>query len=157
MGNVVKGRFQKTRVAVFYYSKGGNTRKVAKAIAGEIGGEALDVSAVGEGYSMKKCDLIFAGSGNYGGTCAPEMEKFLKALIPADERYGAAFGTAGGSGRGHLEAMKKILGEKEISVIGEWGCLGQEYSLKNKGKPDEADLREAGEFAKKMLRRIEVI
>jgi flavodoxin len=157
MGNIVEGRFQRTRVEVFYSSKGGNTRKVAKAIAQEMGGEALDVSAVGDGYRMKKCDLIFVGSGNYGSKCAPEMEKFLNALIPADERYGAVFGTAGGSGKGHLEAMKKILREKGINVIGEWGCLGQEYSLKNRGKPDDGDLEAARGFAKKMLRKIEVI
>jgi flavodoxin I len=157
MGNIVEGRFQKTRVAVFYSSRGGNTKKVAQAIAGELGVEALDVSDVGEGYSMKKCDLVFAGSGNYGGSCSKEMEGFLKSIVPAEDRYGAVFGTAGGSGKGHLGAMAGLLGEKGVKIVGEWGCLGQEYSLKNKGKPDEGDLEDAREFAKKTLRKIEVI
>jgi flavodoxin len=157
MAKIVEGRFQKTRVAVFYSSRGGNTKRVAEAIAGELGAEAMDASAVGEGYNMKKCDLIFVGSGNYGGSCAKEMKEFIASLLPADDRYGAAFGTAGGSGKGHLDAMSGLMKEKGISVLGEWGCLGQEYSLKNKGKPDEGDLQQAREFAKKMLGRIEVI
>lgn len=156
MGKFVEGRFQRTRVAVFYSSRGGNTRKVAEAIAERMTSEALDVSAVGS-YDMRKCDLIFVGSGSYGSAPAKEMVEFLEALTPADDRYGAVFGTSGGSGRAHLEKMKELLEGKGISVLGEWGCLGQEYSLKNKGKPDGGDLEEAKEFAQKMLRRIEVI
>ncbi|MBD3398027.1 hypothetical protein GF412_02530 [Candidatus Micrarchaeota archaeon] len=151
------GKLQKTRVKVFYYSKSGNTKKVAEAISEEMKTEAIEAAAVGEGYSMKKCDLIFAGSGNYLSGPGKEMAEFLKNLVPAEDRYAAVFGTAGGSGTGHLSKMKDILEEKGIKVIGEWSCPGQEFSLKNRGRPNESDLREARDFAKKILSKIEVL
>ena len=151
------GRLQKTRVVVFYSSKTGNTKKVAEAIAEEMGVEAIEASAVGTGFNMKKCDLIFAGSGNYKRAPADEMVEFLEGLRPADDRYGVVFGTAGGSNRAHLEKMKEILEKKGVRMLGEWCCPGQEYEMKNKGRPNEEDLAEAREFALKALKKIEVI
>ena len=154
---MVGGRLQKTRVKVFYCSKSGNTRKVAEAIADEMKVEAIEASAMGSGYNMKKCDLIFVGSGNYKSAPGSEMVEFLESLVPADERYAAVFGTSGGSGRGHLAKMKEILEEKEIKVLDEWCCPGQEYELKNKGRPNEEDLEGARDFARKTLGKIEVL
>jgi len=151
------GKLQKTRVNVFYYSKGGNTKKVADAIAEEMKTDAIEAAAVGTGYNMKKCGLLFIGSGNYLSSPGKEMVEFLKTLEPAEDRYAAVFGTAGGSGTGHLSKMKEILEEKGIKVLGEWSCPGQEFSLKNRGRPNESDLAEAKDFAKRILRKIEVL
>jgi len=85
------------------------------------------------------------------------MVEFLKSIVPAEDRYAAVFGTAGGSNRGHLSKMKEILEEKGVRVLDEWCCPGQEYELKNKGRPNEADLKKARDFAKKTLRKIEVL
>lgn len=154
---MVGGKLQSTRVKVFYYSKSGNTRKVAEAIAKEMKTEAVEAEAVGGGYNMKKCDLVFVGSGNYMSGPGKEMVAFLKTLVPAEDRYAAVFGTAGGSGTGHLSKMKEMLEEKGIRVLAEWSCPGQEFSLKNRGRPNESDLKEAREFAKRALRKIEVL
>ena len=151
------GRLQKTRVSVFYHSKSGNTRKIANAIAEEMKSEAVEASAVGEGYSLKKTDLVFVGSGNYMNAPAKEIVAFIEALVPAEDRYAAVFGTAGGSSTAHLEKMKSLLEKKGLKVLGEWSCPGQEFALKNRGRPNEEDLREAREFAKKMLKKIEVL
>jgi len=151
------GKLQKTRVKVIYCSKTGNTKKVAEAIADEMKTEAIEAAAVGSGYDMKKCDLIFVGSGNYKSAPEREMIEFLKAIVPAEDRYAAVFGTAGGSNKGHLSKMKEILEEKEVRVLDEWCCPGQEYELKNKGRPNEEDLKKARDFARKTLRKIEVL
>ena len=97
------------------------------------------------------------GSGNYLSAPGKEMMGFLKTLVPAEDRYAAVFGTAGGSETGHLSKMKELLEEKGIKVLGEWSCPGQEFSLKNKGRPNKADLEEARDFAKKILGKIEVL
>jgi len=151
------GRLQKTRVAVFYCTRSGNTKKIAESIAEEMNVSAIEAGAIGCGYNMKKCDLIFVGSGNYIKKPGAEVITFLETLVPADERYAVVFGTAGGSGTEHLDVMKKLLQEKGIKVLGEWTCPGQEFSLKNRGRPNEEDREDARIFAKKMLKRIEVI
>ena len=154
---MVGGKLQKTRVKVFYCSKSGNTKKVAEAIAAEMKTEAIEAAAVGNGYNMKKCDLIFVGSGNYQSAPGKEIVEFLKSVVPAEDRYAAVFGTAGGSNKGHLSKMKELLEKKEIRVLDEWCCPGQEYELKNKGRPNEEDLEGAKDFARKTLRKIEVL
>jgi len=151
------GRLQKTRVSVFYSSKTGNTKKVAQAIAEEMGVYAVEAAAIGRGYNLKKTDLIFVGSGNYKSAPANEMVEFLETLVPAEDRYAVVFGTAGGNSRLHMGKMKKLLEEKGVKVLGEWCCPGQEYELKHKGRPDSRDLEEARKFAKKELKKIEVL
>ena len=151
------GRLQKTRIDIFYCSKTGNTKKVAEAIADEFGVNAREASAVGKGYNLKKTDLIFVGSGNYKSSPASEMVEFLEALIPAEDRYAVVFGTAGGNSRLHMEAMRKLLENKGVKVLGEWCCPGQEYDLKHKGRPNSDDLDEVRKFAKKELKKIEVL
>jgi len=128
------GRLQKTRVAVFYCSRSGNTKKIADAIAEEMGVSAKEAGAMGSGYNMKKCDLIFVGSGNYTKGPGKAVIGFLETLVPAEERYAVVFGTAGGSGTEHLDKMKGLLQEKGIKVLGEWMCPGQEFSIKKPWK-----------------------
>jgi flavodoxin len=151
------GKFAKSRIGVFYSSKSGNTKKVAEAIARSMGVEALDVSDVGRGHSLGKCDLLFLGSGSYSSGPSAEMEAFVEGLEDAQGKYAAVFGTSGGGREDYLKKMKALLEGKGVNVLGSWGCLGQEYSLKNKGKPDEKDMADAAGFAKKMLMKIEVI
>lgn len=154
---VVGGQLQKTRVKVFYFSKSGNTKKVAEAIADEMNTEAFEAEAVGAGYDMKKCDLLFVGSGNYLSGPGKEMVEFIEGILPAEDRYAAVFGTSGGSGKKYLEKMEELLEKKGIRVLGKWDCPGQEFSLKNRGRPNEGDLSEARDFAKKMLKKIEIV
>ena len=151
------GRLQKTRVSVFYSSKTGNTKKVAQAIAEEMGVYAVEAAAIGRGYNLKKTDLIFVGSGNYKSAPCEEMVEFLETLVPAEDRYAVVFGTAGGNSRLHMGVMKRLLEEKGVKVLGEWCCPGQEYELKHKGRPNSNDLEEARKFAKKELKKIEVL
>lgn len=153
----VGGKLIKSRSEVFYSSKSGNTKKIAEAIAERVGTQALDVSDVGAGHSLGKCDLLFLGSGSYASSPSSEMEKFIRALVNAEGRCAAVFGTSGGGREDYLLRMKGLLEERGIKVLGMWGCLGQEYSLKNKGKPDEKDLEEAAGFARKMIMKIEII
>ncbi|MBD3389741.1 flavodoxin [Candidatus Micrarchaeota archaeon] len=154
---VVGGQLQKSRVKVFYFSKSGNTKKVAEAIADEMSTEALEAEAVGTGYDMRKCDLLFVGSGNYLSGPAKEMVEFIEGLLPAEDRNAAVFGTSGGSGKKYLEKMEELLEKKGIRILGKWDCPGQEFSLKNRGRPNEEDLSGARDFAKKMLKKIEIL
>ncbi|MBN2121504.1 flavodoxin domain-containing protein [Candidatus Micrarchaeota archaeon] len=151
------GVLVKSRSEVFYSTKSGNTQKIAEAIAECMGTQALNVSGVGEGHSLSKCDLLFVGSGSYGSAPSAEMAAFIRGLGNSEGRHAAVFGTSGGGREDYLKKMKALLEGRGLKVIGMWGCLGQEYSLKNKGKPDDKDLKDAAGFAKKMLMKIEII
>jgi flavodoxin len=150
------GRLQKTRIKVFYFSKSGNTKKVAEAIAAEMKTDAIDVASHGGNYGMKDCDLLLVGSGVYWFKAGNEMVKFLETLAPSEGKCAAVFGTHG-SRDDHIAQMKKILEGKGLKVIGEWSCPGQEYAMVNKGRPNQEDLKEAREFARRMLWKVEVL
>lgn len=150
------GRLQKTRVRVFYYSKTGNTRKVAEAIASEMKADAVDVVKHGGSYGMRDCDLLFVGSGIYWFKAGNEMVKFLESLAPSEGKHAAVFATHG-SRDDHIAQMKRILEGKGLKVVGEWSCPGQEFAMVNRGRPNEEDLKEARVFAKKMLKKVELI
>ena len=62
-----------TDVSVIVDSRGGNTRKVADAIAKEMGITAKDVAAA----STDDVKLLFLGSGTYGGKPGEAMMKFI--------------------------------------------------------------------------------
>ncbi len=150
------GRLQKTRVKIFYFSKSGNTKKVAEAIAAEMKADAINVASHGGDYDMRDCDLLFVGSGVYWFKAGNEMVKFLNALSPSVGKHAAVFGTHG-SRDDHIVQMKKVLEGKGLKVIGEWSCPGQEYAMVNKGRPNEEDLKAAREFARRMLWKVEVL
>lgn len=100
-------------VAVRYYSKLGNTKKIAEAIAEGAGVEA--VSIVGEPKLKEYVDILFLGGAPYADIMAPELRKYAEDLDPAMVGKVVLFTTSNWSQRTVL-ALKKILREKGIQV-----------------------------------------
>ena len=96
------------RIAVRYYSRGGATEKVAKAIAREAGERALTTDKPLE----KKADLLFIGSGVYKGHIDGHVKAFIEGLTP-DKVGKAVFFSTAMLGGGHSdEEVRKLLAEK---------------------------------------------
>ncbi|MDC7235654.1 MAG: flavodoxin domain-containing protein, partial [Spirochaetales bacterium] len=64
------------KIAVRYYSKSGNTRKVAEVIAKALGVDALSID---EGLP-KDVDLLFLGSSVYAGGVDKKVKDFINEL-----------------------------------------------------------------------------
>ena len=63
-------------IAVRYYSRGGNTKKIAEAIAGAVGVEAKTVSE-----PLKEAvDILFLGSAPYAFDVDDEVKKFISGI-----------------------------------------------------------------------------
>ena len=135
------------KVAVVYYSMSGNTKKVAEAMANELGTEAESIKDEPE---LEGVDLLFIGSGCYGGKLRGEMLKFLEDL--KDIKRAAVFGTYSRETKA-IESMKGILEKKGIKVIDEWGCTGAFLYFMNRGRPNEKDLDQARQFANSVLEK----
>jgi flavodoxin len=60
---------------VLFYSKGGNTQKLAGAIAEELGVKATNIKAA---PIDPAASIIFLGSGCYGSKPGEEMMKFIE-------------------------------------------------------------------------------
>lgn len=131
---------------VIYDSRGGNTRKVAEAIAGELGVTAEDVGAA----SLGPADgVVFLGSGCYGGKPGERMAKFIEANDFLGRRV-ALFGTSAGGAGSEVKAMEAAVKEKGAEVPGRYFCKGQMAVIFSRGHPNPADIDAARKFAREM-------
>ncbi len=100
-------------VAVRYFSKIGNTKKVAEAIAEGAGVEA--VSIVDEPELKERVDVLFLGGAPYANIMDPQLRAYAESLDPEMVGKVALFTTSNWSRRTVL-ALKKLLAEKGIEV-----------------------------------------
>ena len=100
-------------VAVRYYSKLGNTKRIAEAIAKGAGVTA--VSIMEETALDKGVDLLFLGGAPYANVMAPELRAYAEGLDAANVGRAVLFTTSNWSRR-TVRALKKILRQKGIQV-----------------------------------------
>ena len=133
---------------VLYYSLTGNTRKMAAAIAGELGVEAQSVkSAAG----VPKDGLLFLGSGSYGDKPSDDMAKFIENNDFAGRKV-ALFGTSGKGAGLEVRVMEEALKQKGANIIGNYYCKGRAFIVVNIGHPGRDDLEGARKFAREMAK-----
>jgi flavodoxin len=132
-------------IAVTYFSKTGNTKKVADAIANAAGVKAIPASE----YQAAPADLLFIGGAIYGGAIDPAFAAFLDTLDAQAIKSTALFCTYMSSPKAR-DQMKAVLAAKGIPVAATFTCKGK-FLLFNRKHPSEADLGEAREFAAKLV------
>jgi len=134
------------KFAVRYYTKTGNTKKLADAIAKVLGVEALPISTPID----EAVDILFLGNSYYAFSIDPEVIKFIDSLNKDMVGKIVNFGSATMLN----STWKKV--KKESDKVGislderEFHCKGEFKGL-HKGKPNEEDLMAAKDFAKKFL------
>ena len=136
------------KYAVRYYTKTGNTERLAKAVAGALGVEALPIS---EPIS-KDVDLLFLGNSYYAFGIDPEVSAFIATLEKSKVGRIVNFGSAAmlNSTRKKVKAQADKVG---IPVDeNEFHCRG-EFKGIHKGRPNSEDIKAAADFAKEYLDR----
>ena len=129
---------------VIFCSRGGNTRKVAEAIAGELGVSAKDIKTAGE---VSREAFILLGCGNYGGKPVKEVVEFIEKNCHQGGKV-AVFGTSAGDKGNEVAAIEKLLVKKGVTVAGGFHCPGKFLFFLRRGHPNEKDLKKAREFAR---------
>ncbi|WP_369283805.1 flavodoxin family protein [Oscillibacter sp. GMB15532] len=131
---------------VVYFSRGGNTKKLAEAIAKGAGASAISVEQFHESESA---NVLFVGGAIYAGTMDGRLREFLLRLAPSQVKQVVLFSTAAGR-KLLLPEVNSILDPKGISVLDdEFHCKGS-FLLANRGRPNEDDLKQAEAFARKI-------
>ena len=133
------------KIAVRYYSKGGNTKKLAKAIADAVGEKAHTTEIKLE----EDVDILFLGSSVYAAGVDKSVKEFIKGI---DVKVGKVvnFSTAAIL-KSTYKQVSKLLAEKGIAMDErEFACRGS-FMMMHKGKPDAEDCKAAAEFAKKII------
>jgi len=129
---------------VAYFSRGGNTRKVAEVIAKELGCCAVDIKR--ERPDVATIDLLVLGSGTYGGKPGKEFVSFLEEIPQATSKRAALFATCSSGMVPWFESMCGVLKSKGYQICGTFSCFGQIF-FSRRGHPTAEELAKAAEFA----------
>ena len=127
--------------AVRYYSRSGNTKAVAEAIAEAAGVPAVSVDAEGAAIA-EPVDVLFIGGALYAYGLDRHLNEYLKTLKKEDAKKAVVFSTSWIS-KHSIDLIKKGLEEAGIPAEKEFFYV--------KSKPNDAQLEEAAAFAKKFI------
>lgn len=139
------------KALIVYYSRSGNTRKMAETIAEgvkkeEVAVEVRDVKDVTPD-DLKAFDAIVVGSPTYYGSMAAEIKKLFDDSIrfhgKLDGKIGAAFASSANIGGGNETTILDILNAMLIhGMIVQGDPKGDHYGPVAIGSPDERAVKE---------------
>lgn len=132
-------------IAVRYYTRSGNTKKLASAVANAASVEAKDVAAP----LTEKVDILFLGCSYY----AFDVDEAVKQFIVENKEYIGkivCFGTSA-----MMKSMKKPV-TKVAEPVGvavadeEFHCRGS-FGPMHKDRPNAKDIEKISAFTKKII------
>lgn len=136
-------------VSVIVYSRGGNTRMLADAIAEELGVKAQDVRAA----KLDDAKVVFLGTGTYGGKPGKEMLDFIEAHDLKGRKVAIFYTSANPHGhQGLVDTMTGALKSKGTTLQGIYHCPGKFLLFMNRGRPNKEDMDNARKFAREMVK-----
>ena len=147
------------KVLVLYYSKDGNTEKMAKLVmegVAQIAETEIRFKSIAEATrdDLLWCDGLALGSPTHLGTVASPMKKFWEELLPdwqkLDGKIACAFSSQGGWGGGAeltCQALMTIMMNFGFLVFGVTDYAGHQftahYGATQAGEPREEKEKEA--------------
>lgn len=130
--------------AVRYYTKTGNTKRLAEAMAKELGVEALPISEPVNEY----VDYLFLGNSYYAFNIDPEVKAFVSSLDKDKIGKIVNFGSAAMLNSTYKK-VKEVADKAGVAMDEkEFHCKG-EFKGIHKGRPNNDDIAAAVEFVKK--------
>lgn len=138
-------------VAMRYFSKTGNTKKLADAIAKATGSKALTIDTPVE----ERVDVLFLGASVYAGGIDAQVKNFIRTLDAKKVGKVAVFSTSALVERAYPQ-ISKLLQAQGISVINDdFYCRGQ-FAVLHKNRPNADDLQAAKAYAKRVCAKEEI-
>ena len=128
-------------IAVRYYSKSGNTRAVAEAVAEAVGVKAVSVDTA-EADIKESVDLLFIGGALYAYGLDKHLKEYLETLKKENVKKAVVFSTSWLS-KHSVDLIKNGLKEAGIPVEEEF------FYVKN--KPNDEQKKQAADFARKFI------
>ncbi|MCR5743254.1 MAG: flavodoxin [Lachnospiraceae bacterium] len=134
------------KVAVRYYTKTGNTKRLAESIAAVCGVEAKPISIP----VNEEVDVLFLGNSYYAFNIDPEVRDFVAGLDKSKVGKIVNFGSAAMLNSTYKK-VKAVADKVGIPMDErEFHCKG-EFKGIHKGRPNDDDVKAAGEFAKGII------
>jgi len=146
-----------------YYSRGGNTAKMAHRVSEGVKAEGVDaVCRRVEDTQLEdllEADGIIMGSPTYYGTMAAELKAFIDESVKYHGKWagkvGGAFSSSGSVGGGNETTVLDMLKAQLIHGMIVQGCPnGDHYGPVAIGKPDGRSNEECEELGRRAARLV---
>lgn len=132
-------------IAIRYYTQTGNTKKLAEAIASELG---IDAKPVTEPLT-KKAEILFLCNSVYWAGIDKNVKKFVKDN--ADKIGTLVNVSTAAMIESTYSQMKKVAADAGVKLCEkEFHCRGK-FTALHAGHPDAEDLKAARSFAKEII------
>ena len=133
------------KIAIRYYTKTGNTKKMAEALSEAVGVEALTV----DNPLTEDVDILFLGSAVYAAGVDAKVKEFIENINVNVGKI-VNFSSAALI-ESTYKQVKKIAENNNITMAEEeFHCRGS-FKLVHRGRPNNEDLRNLQEFGKKIV------
>ena len=133
------------KVAIRYYSKTGNMKKLAEAIGDEINVEAKSVDEP----LKEDVNILFLGSAVYAAGIDKKVKEFI-ANINVNVGEIVNFSSAALIESTYNQVKKEVEAKGIKMSENEFHCRGA-FKFVHRGRPNENDLNDARQFAKKIV------
>jgi flavodoxin len=130
---------------VIYYSMTGNTKKVAEAVAAELGTTAKNIKTAD---GVAEDAVIFLGTGCYGAVLMKDIGEFIEKNKLQGRKAVLFTTSAFGMGK-EVQLMENQLKNKGLDIIAKFNCYGRWGAIRSH-HPDKNDLDKAREFVRKV-------
>lgn len=133
---------------VVYYTKSGNTQKIANAI-----GEALNCKVENMDSPLEQpVDILFLGASVYKFGIDKKVLNYIDNLNAKSVGAIAIFSTSAMSDSGYPKLVKRIKSRGIPVCEDHFYCKG-EFMLVNKNRPNVDDVKAAENFAKRIVQK----
>lgn len=139
------------KAKVLYYSRTGNTKKIAETIAQALNEKA---EVIPPQEPCEDIDLLFLGSAVYGGKIDNKVKNFIITLDESKVKNVALFSTCGFQDTA-IQIMSNLLKAQGIKVMEEsFLCKGRFFLFFNFKHPCEEDIKKAQDFVERTLEKV---
>ena len=133
------------KIAIRYYTKTGNTKKLAEAIGSAIN---VDAKTVDEPLT-EDVDILFLGSAVYAAGIDSKIKDFI-ANINVNVGEVVNFSSAALIESTYSQVKKQVEAKGLKMSEDEFHCRGA-FKFVHRGHPNDEDLKNAQEFAKRIV------
>lgn len=133
------------KIEVRYFTRSGNTKKLAEAVATAVGVSAKPVSEP----LTEDVDILFLGSSVYAYGVDDAVKTFINGI---SVKVGKVVNISTAAViKSTYKQVAKLLAAKNIPFASEEFSCRSSFTVLHKGRPDENDCRQAAEFAKRIV------
>ncbi len=137
------------KIQVLYFSKTGNTKKIAEGIAEEL---SCSVGSIEEEIT-EEIDVLFLGASLYNFGIDKKTIEFINTLDQSKVKRVALFSTSWLLESG-VTKMRELLKARGIEVMDkDFYCKGK-FLLANRGRPNAEDVLDVKKFARDIIHEI---